>query len=78
MDVAEVSIGAPSDEVLEIHEVLDQFAEVDPDSAELVKLRFFAGLTQKQAAEILGLSKHAAEESWTFARAWLSRAIREN
>ncbi|TFG40846.1 MAG: RNA polymerase subunit sigma, partial [Syntrophobacterales bacterium] len=62
-------------EVLEIHEVLEQLAEVDPNSAELVKLRFFAGLTQKQSADILGMSKHAAEESWTFARAWLSRAI---
>jgi RNA polymerase sigma factor (TIGR02999 family) len=77
MDVADVGINDPSDEILEIHEVLDQLAEVDPDSAELVKLRFFAGLTQKQSAEILGMSKHAAEDSWTFARAWLFRAIHE-
>jgi RNA polymerase sigma factor (TIGR02999 family) len=77
MDVADVGINDPSDEVLEIHEVLDQLAEVDPDSAELVKLRFFAGLTQKQSADILGMSKHAADDSWTFARAWLSRAIQE-
>lgn len=77
MEVSEVGISNPSDEVMEIHEVLDQLAEVDPDSAELVKLRFFAGLTQKQAAEVLGMTKHAAEESWIFARAWMSRAIRE-
>jgi RNA polymerase sigma factor (TIGR02999 family) len=77
MDVADVGINDPSDEVLEIHEVLDQLAEVDPESAELVKLRFFAGLTQKQSADILGMSKHAADDSWTFARAWLSRAIQE-
>jgi RNA polymerase sigma factor (TIGR02999 family) len=78
MDVTEVGISAPSDELLEIHEVLDQLAEVDPESAELVKLRFFAGLTQKQSADILGMSKHAADKSWTFARAWLFRAIHEN
>ena len=77
MEISEIGVSNPSDEVLEIHEVLDQLAEVDTDSAELVKLRFFAGLTQKQAAEILGMSKHAAEESWTFARAWMSRAINE-
>jgi RNA polymerase sigma factor (TIGR02999 family) len=75
MDVVEVGVDNPSDELLQVHEVLDQLAELDPDSAELVKLRFFAGLTQKQAAEILGMSKHVAEESWTFARAWLYRAI---
>jgi RNA polymerase sigma factor (TIGR02999 family) len=78
MDVAAVVFDAPGDEVLEVHEVLDQLKEVDAVSAELVKLRFFAGLTQKQAAEILGLSRSAAEETWTFARAWLYRAIHEN
>lgn len=77
MDVMEIGVSDPSDEILQVHEVLDQLAEVDPESAELVKLRFFAGLTQKQAAEILGMSKHAAEESWTFARSWLFRAIQE-
>ena len=66
------------DEIQQVHEVLDQFAEVDPVSAELVKLRFFAGLTQKQSADILGLSKHAADENWAFARAWMFRAIQEN
>jgi RNA polymerase sigma factor (TIGR02999 family) len=75
VEMSNLSSNAPSDEVLEIHEVLEQLAEVDPNSAELVKLRFFAGLTQQQSADILGMSKHAAEESWTFARAWLSRAI---
>lgn len=77
MDVADVEDHSSSDEILQVHEVLDQLAEIDPESAELVKLRFFAGLTQKQSAEILGLSKHAAEESWIFARAWLSRVINE-
>jgi RNA polymerase sigma factor (sigma-70 family) len=56
---------------------LDQFAEIDPESAELVKLRFFAGLTQEQAAKILGISKRTADSRWAFARAWLFRAIHE-
>jgi RNA polymerase sigma factor (TIGR02999 family) len=77
MDVSDVGMNAPSDEVLEIHEVLDQFAEEDPESAELVKLRFFAGLTQQQCADILGISKRTADNRWAFARAWIFRAIHE-
>lgn len=77
MDVAATGSLCPSDEILEVHEVLDQFSEVDPESAELVKLRFFAGLTQQQAADILGISKRTADNRWAFARAWLYRAINE-
>ena len=65
------------EEVLQVHEVLDQFSEEDPESAELVKLRFFAGLTQQQCADILGISKRTADNRWAFARAWLFRAIHE-
>lgn len=77
MDITGVGFDTPSDEVLQVHEVLDQFAEIDPESAELVKLRFFAGLTQQQAADILGISKRTADNRWAFARAWLYRAINE-
>ena len=77
MDVAEIGVDGPSDEALQIHEMLDQFATVDPESAELVKLRFFAGLTQQQCADILGISKRTADTRWAFARAWLYRAIRD-
>ncbi|VGO19776.1 ECF-type sigma factor [Pontiella sulfatireligans] len=77
MDVANVSVNDPSDEVLQVHEVLDQFAEVDPEGAELVKLRFFAGLTQQQCADILDISKRTADNRWAFARAWLFRAIND-
>lgn len=77
MDVCEVGCDCPKDEIQEVHEVLDEFSEVDPESAELVKLRFFAGLTQQQCAEILGISKRTADNRWAFARAWLYRAIRE-
>ena len=48
---------------------------VDPRCAELVKLRFYAGLTQGEAAEALGVSRSAADRDWAFARAWLYRAL---
>jgi RNA polymerase sigma factor (TIGR02999 family) len=77
MEISEVCVCNPSDELTQVHEVLDQFAEVDLQSAELVKLRFFAGLTQQQCADILGISKRTADNRWAFARAWLYRAIQE-
>jgi len=77
LDVGEIGCDGPKDEVLEVHEVLDRFEAIDPESAELVKLRFFAGLTQQQCADILGISKRTADNRWAFARAWLYRAIHD-
>lgn len=77
MDVCDVGCDCPKDEIQQVHEVLDQFEATDPQSAELVKLRFFAGLTQQQCADILGISKRTADNRWAFARAWLYRAINE-
>ncbi len=77
LDVCEVGCDCPKDEIQQVHEVLDQFEKIDPESAELVKLRFFAGLTQQQCADILGISKRTADNRWAFARAWLYRAISE-
>lgn len=77
MDVDAIKTPELAKEVLQIHEVLDQFSEEDPESAELVKLRFFAGLTQQQCADILGISKRTADNRWAFARAWLFRAIHD-
>jgi RNA polymerase sigma factor (TIGR02999 family) len=64
-----------SDELLALDEALSQLAGTDPQAAELVKLRYFAGLTVKQAAEALGISPRAADFLWAFARAWLLRKI---
>ena len=61
----------PRHDVLELNEVLDQLAARDPAAAELVKLRFFAGLTGDQAAEVLGISPRNADFLWSYARAWL-------
>lgn len=63
------------DEILVLDEALDRLSLVDPRKAELVKLRFFAGLTTGQAAEALGLSLRSAEREWAFARVWLYREI---
>ena len=54
-------------------EALDQLAAESPRKAELVKLRYFAGCTMAEAAEVLGVAAKTAEEDWTYARAWLRR-----
>lgn len=62
-------------ELLTLNEALTKLADVDPESAELVKLRYFAGLTVEEAAEALGVSSRTAKRNWAFARAWLQREI---
>jgi RNA polymerase sigma factor (TIGR02999 family) len=61
----------PRHDLLDLDEVLDQLAGADPRAAELVKLRFFAGLTGDQAAEVLGIAPRSADLLWAYARAWL-------
>jgi len=58
-------------EFLALHEALDRLEAKDKRKAELVKLRFFAGLSIQQAAEALGISTSTADNDWTYARAWL-------
>jgi RNA polymerase sigma factor (TIGR02999 family) len=69
----------PRQDLLELDERLEQLSSVDPRAAELVKLRFFVGLTGDQAAEVLGISARSADLLWTYARAWLFEKLqREN
>jgi RNA polymerase sigma factor (TIGR02999 family) len=72
-------IAAPEvdEDLLALDEALERLAEHDAPSAELVKLRYFAGLTIPQAAEILDVSPRKADFIWSFARAWLRREIDE-
>jgi RNA polymerase sigma factor (TIGR02999 family) len=64
-------------ETLAVHELLDRLAENHGRKAEVVKLRYFLGCTQEEAAEILGITPAMAQEDWAFARAWLKREWRK-
>lgn len=66
------------DELVAVHDALDQLERHDPRAAALVKLRFFAGLEHQEAAEALGLGRRAADRLWLLARTWLYRALGEN
>ena len=78
LDNLDIAAPAEDDELLAVHEALDRLAAVDPQKAELVKLKYFVGLTTQQAAEVLGLSEPTAKRHWAYARAWLYREIRRN
>ena len=67
---------SPPDTLLLVHEALDRLSAEDPPKAELVRLRFFIGLTNAEAAELMGLSEPTVKRYWNFARAWLLREIR--
>jgi DNA-directed RNA polymerase specialized sigma24 family protein len=69
-------LSGPPDEVIAIHEALGKLAKQDAPAAELVKLRYFVGLTMPEAAATMGLAPRTAERIWTFARAWLKREVR--
>ena len=64
------------DKMLAVNEALEKFAALDPQKAELVKLRYFVGMTIEQAAEALGISERTAKRYWAFARAWLHEEIK--
>lgn len=71
LDEAVMSIEVPSDDLLALNEALDKLAQKDEMKADLVKLRYSAGLTCEQASRILGISHSTADEHWAYARAWL-------
>ncbi len=71
LDAAGPVSSAPPYDVLALDEALTKLAEIDPAKANLVKLRYFTGLTMPEAAEALGVSLATAERYWTFAKAWL-------
>jgi RNA polymerase sigma factor (TIGR02999 family) len=74
--LADVAAPLPDDELLALHEALDELAAEDPLKAQLVELRYFAGLTGDQAADVMGISPSAADRHWVFARAWLQTKVR--
>src|SRR5215831_9058738 len=70
-----IELSAPSDEILAVHEALDSLAAEDPLAAEVVKLRYFVGMTVPEIADALEMAPRTADRHWAFARAWLKRAI---
>jgi RNA polymerase sigma factor (TIGR02999 family) len=77
-ELQESAIAAPEpdEEVLAVHEALEQLSKIDPVAANLVQLRFFAGLNMSEAAQALGMSVRSAHGIWAYARSWLHRKIR--
>jgi RNA polymerase sigma factor (TIGR02999 family) len=73
----EIEAPEPSLDVLAVHEALERFQVVDATAAQIVQLRYFAGLTIPQAAEALGISTSTADRSWAYARAWLHTALKQ-
>jgi len=80
IDVDEVEILAPEadERLLQAHEALDSFAKQDSARAEVVKLKFFVGLSDREVADALGLSERTVERHWAFAKVWLLRTCRRS
>lgn len=76
LEHADVAIHASDEALLLVNDALDKLAREDSQAAELVNLRFFAGMTNEEAAAALGVSVRTAKRHWTFARAWLYAEIR--
>jgi RNA polymerase sigma factor (TIGR02999 family) len=75
LDHIEATIARPSEDLLALDEALTALARAHPEKAQLVKLRYFAGLTIDEAARALGISTATAERRWAFSRAWLYKLI---
>ena len=75
LDGVELSIEADDDTLLAVHDALNRLAEHDADAAAFIQLRFFAGMTNEEAALALGIPERTARRQWSFARAWLYRDI---
>jgi RNA polymerase sigma factor (TIGR02999 family) len=75
LDQAQLTSVSPAEELLAIDEALESLAQADPQAAQLVKLRYFAGMSVEEAAEMVGLGRSTAYEHWAFARAWLRRHL---
>jgi RNA polymerase sigma factor (sigma-70 family) len=77
LDAIEIALDTPPEDLLALDEALEQLAVDDQLCANLVKLRFFAGLTLGEAAEALGLARRTADRHWAYARAWLLDRLRD-
>jgi RNA polymerase sigma factor (TIGR02999 family) len=78
LDKIEIALDTPEDDLIALDESLEALEREDKGAAEMVKLRFFAGLTLKQAADSLGMAQRTAERQWSYARAWLYGRLRSD
>jgi RNA polymerase sigma factor (TIGR02999 family) len=78
LDRIEIALDTSDEQLIALDEALTQLAAEDPGAAQLVNLRFFAGLAQKDAAAALGLAPRTAERQWAYARAWLYARLRQD
>jgi RNA polymerase sigma factor (TIGR02999 family) len=74
----EIPVESPHADILALNEAFEKFAAEEPDKAELVKLRFFAGLEEQEAADVLGISRTTAARYWAYARAWLFARLKDS
>jgi RNA polymerase sigma factor (TIGR02999 family) len=72
-----IELRAPADEILAVHDALDALAAEDRIASEVVKLRYFVGMTIPEIADALEMAPRTADRHWAFARAWLKRAIED-
>jgi RNA polymerase sigma factor (TIGR02999 family) len=77
LEEQDLAIEPPHNDILALNEVFEQFAAEEPRKAELVKLRFFAGLDEQEAADLLGISRATAARHWAYARAWLFERLKK-
>ena len=77
LDKIDVATESNDETLLFVSDALEKLAVKDPVCAELIKLRFFAGISNHQAAEMLGLSERTAKRNWAYARAWLAKEIEQ-
>jgi RNA polymerase sigma factor (TIGR02999 family) len=75
LDEVQLALDTPPDHLLALDEALNKLAAEDPLKAELVKLRFFAGLSVAEAGKLLGISERTVKRHWAFARAWLFQEL---
>jgi len=77
LDEVDIAIESEDELLLLLDESLEEFTAKDATAAELIKLRFFVGLPNQQAAELLGISDRTAKRCWAYARAWLYKRIKQ-
>jgi RNA polymerase sigma factor (TIGR02999 family) len=78
VDGLEIASPAPDEKLLELNDALNEFTAVQPAKAEVVKLRFFAGLKEKEIADLLGITERTVQRYWSYAQVWLFDHISGN